>query len=165
MYARLNPPPPQQRYNYPVSVDRPFRVSPNLLCSQREILQQLWLLYVGIVCVLFSKVYTQVNSWADLDCVDSCDTGGISNIFFVYLCQYINCAVLFVHKETGLWGTFVKFKFCEGFTQVKYLIKHFTLQQASLNVSKLIQCRPGLLIRYRDLIRGRTFRGYIPGEA
>ena len=62
----------------------------------------LWLLYVGILCVLFSKVYTQANRCADLDCVDSCDTGGISNIFFIYLCEYINWAVLFVHKETGL---------------------------------------------------------------
>jgi len=108
LYARLNPPIPHQRYKYPVSIDRKFQLSANFLCCQGEVLQQLWLLYVGIMCVLFSKFYTQVNTCADLDCVDNCDTGGVSNIFFIYLCEYINWAVLLVHKETGLWRTFAK---------------------------------------------------------
>jgi len=46
--------------------------------------------------------YIQGNTRANLDYVDNCDTGGNSNIFFIYLCEYINWAFLFVHKETGL---------------------------------------------------------------
>jgi len=58
-------------------------------------------IYVGIVCVLFSKVYTQESSCADLDSLDRCDTGEISGIFSFYLCEYINWTVLFLHKKIG----------------------------------------------------------------
>jgi len=36
MYVRLNPPPPHQRYNYPVSVDRPIQLSATFLCCIKE---------------------------------------------------------------------------------------------------------------------------------
>jgi len=85
MYVRLNPPPPQQRYNYPVSVDRPIRLSATLLCSQGERLKQQSLLYFGIKCVLLSTVYIQASGCAKLSYVDNCDIGVNSNIFFIYL--------------------------------------------------------------------------------
>jgi len=52
MYVRLNPSPPKQRYNYPVSVDRPIRLSANLLCCNRNTVKQQCLFYFWIMCVL-----------------------------------------------------------------------------------------------------------------
>jgi len=42
-------------------------------------------LYVGIMCVLLSKMYLPANSCADLECVDNCETSGNWNIFFISL--------------------------------------------------------------------------------
>jgi len=39
---------PHQQKNIPVSVDRSFQLSAKFLCCQGEILQQLYLLYIGI---------------------------------------------------------------------------------------------------------------------
>ena len=55
------------------------------LLYQEKILKEQWLLYVGIMCVLLSKVDIQANSCGDLECVDNCDTSGNWNIFFIYL--------------------------------------------------------------------------------
>jgi hypothetical protein len=56
------------------------------------------------MCAWLSEVYIQANSSADLDCMVNCDTGGGGNsdIFFIYLCEYIICAFLAVPKDTGL---------------------------------------------------------------
>jgi len=63
MYVRLNPPPPQQRYSCPVSVDKPIQLSVTLLCCIKE---RYWrsngCFMSGIMCVLLSKVYIQANS-------------------------------------------------------------------------------------------------------
>jgi len=54
------------------------------------------------LCVFLSKVDIQANRCADLDCVVNCDTGGNAEIFFIYWCEYINWAFLFVHKQTEM---------------------------------------------------------------
>jgi len=54
------------------------------------------------LCVFLSKVDIQANRCADLDCVVNCDIGGNAEIFFIYWCEYINWAFLFVHKQTEM---------------------------------------------------------------
>ena len=55
VYVRLNTPPAQQRYNYPVSVDRPIRLSATLLCCQGKILKQQYC-FMSELCVFWNVV-------------------------------------------------------------------------------------------------------------
>ena len=102
MYVRPNTPPHQLRYNYPVTVD--VASSSSLLCfalSRKDTEAAMTALFLDYVCFVVCGINTG-EQCADLECLHNCDTGGNSDLFFIYFFEYINCAFHIVPKETGL---------------------------------------------------------------